>query len=379
MVGITQSINNNFEELSIELTNKCGLNCIYCSSSASIKKDEFINLDRIKKIISEVKRDYKVTTISLSGGETFLYPNFVELFQFLKENDFEIKIYTSGIIEDSNGNLKELSTKILRNLYISKKNPEIILNIQGHNEQLIEKVNGIPNSFELIEKTIENILSTKLYLGAHIVPFKYNYQFLNEIVDFYRKKQFNGINFLRFVPQGRGGDDGFYNSPSEFKDITKSICQILKKYDEEKEIFNIRVGHPINFLFLIGENKLYDKEDYHYCRGGNDAPLILMNGNVVMCPAWKDLEQFYAGNIYKQNFKEIWNSNNFRTFRSFINEEYININQPCRICKHLHICRGKCVAQRLLAQKDKLNDYTLEELILYSPDPQCFIRELERD
>lgn len=148
MVRIPQSgVGNEFEELSIELTHKCTLNCIYCSSSAHINKDDFIDLSRIKEIIFEVKDKFGVNKISLSGGETFLYPYFKDLYNYLADNEFEILIYTSGLVQNKQGIRDSISKEILSNLYLHKDNPKIILNIQGHNKELVEKINGVPGSF----------------------------------------------------------------------------------------------------------------------------------------------------------------------------------------------------------------------------------------
>ena len=123
----------------------------------------------------------------------------------------------------------------------------------------------------------------------------------------------------------------------------------------------------------MGQNHLYQKDKTHYCRGGFDAPLIQPNGDVVMCPAWKNLSKFRAGNIYEQSLIEIWNSHNFELFRDFINKEYKrSLKDPCKSCKYLEECRGKCVAQRLLAQGDISKIDSLAELISHAPDPQCF-------
>lgn len=357
-----------FKELSIELTHRCPLNCIYCSSEANIGKNEFLDFNRLKTILLEAQAKFHVQSISLSGGEVFLYPYFSELCDFLSKNNFEILIYTSGVIINPAGEISSISTSLLKSLDL-KPNTRFLLNIQGFNKQMIERINRTTNSYELVHESINSILQSKFVLGANIVPFKLNYEYLPQIVEYCLANSFQEINFLRFVPQGRGIDLDLFSTKAEFAETTRVIASILKNYRGK---IKIRLGHPINFLFLINCSDLYNEEATHYCRGGLDAPLILPDGEVSMCPAWKNLREFSAGNIYNQSFEEIWNSTYFKIFRETIGKSYCKIDEPCRNCEYLQICRGKCVAQRILAQKRNGNSGTLKDLILSAPDPQCF-------
>lgn len=359
--------------MSIELTHKCPLNCVYCSSNASIHNNNTINYEKIVDTIKTVKEIFKINTVSLSGGEALLYPYFSHLYQFLKKMNFNILIYTSGVLLNSDNTMIPISRSKLKELKISNSNPKFILNINGYNKDSIERMNQRKNSFEIIENTIKNLSIEEMFFGAHIVPFKLNFKYLEKIVNFCISNNFNEINFLRFVPQGRGVNKNLYNTRIEFLEIIKTISKILMKYQKDsKNDILFRLGHPINFLFLLNNENLYKRERFHFCRAGLDAPLVLPNGDVIICPAWKDIKEFNLGNIYTQSFEEIWNSPIINKLRKFITKEYDQLQEPCKSCDYLESCRGKCIAQKILEQKRNGVILPLEKLLLHAPDPQCF-------
>lgn len=361
-----------FNELSIELNKKCCLNCVHCSSEASVQRSEKLDVDKLKEIISKVRKTHRVDTVSLSGGDPLIYPDFLEIFNFLKQQRVKIIIFSSGTLLDNHDQMSSVPKELLHLLKISKNNPEIHLNIQGYDKNTIETINCVPGSFNFIQQTISNIKQEKLYLGANVVPFKKNFQNLEKIFNFCVEHDFDQIKFLRFVPQGRGKGENLELSPSDFLEVQKSLVKILDRAKSQNEKISIKIGHPINFLFLLGKKDLYPLEDTHCCRGGQDAPLILPDGTVAMCPAWKELPQFSPGNIYTMKFSDIWNSLEFRRFREFVEKGYQELGYPCKDCEFLNECKGKCVAQRLLYSCDDAVDASFADLFRHAPDPLCF-------
>jgi len=125
----------------------------------------------------------------------------------------------------------------------------------------------------------------------------------------------------------------------------------------------LRLGCPVDFLFLL--DRAYPA---HPCRGGTDAPLVLPDGSVHMCPAWKDLKHLAAGNIRQAPLSSIWSSSEFYAkFRDLVRNPG-KITGECRTCSELLECKGGCTAQRILAHCPSA---PIDTCLFFGPDPLC--------
>ena len=360
-----KNLSLQFKELSVELTHRCVMNCIFCSSSASkepIIKEE-IDYNRLKNIIKECKEKYSIKKISLSGGDPLLYSHFHDLLKFILQSELDCLIYTTGIIHDKN-NLIEWPDSLINKLTSLKQeypnDIQVIFDIQAPDKVNYEKITRVENSFSILVNTLNKLKDIKaIRKSCHFVPFKLNWNLIEETINFCLSYNFENIKILRFVEQGRASD--FVKLElgiEEFYNLQRILKNLKEKYKEK-----LVLGHPIDFLFLI--DPTYKVRP---CRGGSDAPIILPNGNVYPCPAWKNIQDLCAGNIYKQNFQKIWESKYFEFFRNFILKDFEHIIGLCQECKFLNSCKGKCVAQRILKYHSTPK---LPKCLDIGPDPLC--------
>ena len=71
-------------ELSIELTNKCLLECRHCYKEAGHSCHSFINKKDLINFLQNL--GHKVHTVQLTGGEALMHPDFWEILEFCKTN-----------------------------------------------------------------------------------------------------------------------------------------------------------------------------------------------------------------------------------------------------------------------------------------------------
>ncbi|MHA1250911.1 MAG: radical SAM protein [Candidatus Helarchaeota archaeon] len=353
-------------EISIEITHECPLNCIYCSSEANIISpiDNEINEQEIIQVLKDAKK-LKCEFFSISGGEPLQKERLLRnIMLAAKELNYNILLYTCGIkkkkvMEEIKGNLVKFFSEF------NSKQLKIIFNLQGHNQSLVEQINNTPGSFKLIEKSITNCVNAGIYCEAHFVPIKLNFDYIEDIINYAKNLGIKKISFLRFVQQGRAKNKNYLNlSINQFFDLQKKLNIYLDRKDIE-----IRLGHPINFLFTIDS-----KREIVTCPGCRESPLIYPNGEVHLCPAWKNFKSVIAGNIKNRSIIKIWKKDKyFKKFRIFINRKYKKLKGYCSKCTYINKCKGKCTAQRMINYyiDDTHPDFNFPECLYVSPDPMC--------
>ena len=371
-------------EISIEVTHACGMKCVMCSSSAEFPTPVKGEMD-LKTIVRVLKegRELGAKVVSWSGGDPILRPDFWVLAGIAHELGYKQLLYTTGI-KFNGQDYEPLSDYELK--LAKKYGMTLIFDLQSHNPKTHDKIFGVEGAWHMEMDVIERALNMGIPVETHFVPQRWNINDIEDYVYFLDNLGVRKVSFLRLVPQGRALEnwDKISITKRQFRDMQFLFHDLLHRDDLS---IRIRLGHPINFQFLVeyeltgklpDEHGLVNGVPIDSCRGGTDAPLIRPNGDVDVCPAWKGLTEFTAGNVKHQSLKEIWrNAHTYRVFREFIHgQKYLQMKSPCVKCPFFKWCKGKCVAQRLIVAKQKYGSKPLDELILYEKDPMCWADDL---
>ena len=366
-------INIKLEEISIEITHACPNLCKFCSSTSYLPFEE---LDRMNSeikysdilLLMKQARESGASILSLSGGEPSIHPYIREILKYAGDLGYEVFYYTSGtryngvekeelitLGEDFICDIKRLTNNKLR----------MIFDIQGCDEKSVDYLMGIDGAFERLVRSIEDCRKNNIRIEGHLVPMNKNYRYIYETADFCEKIGLKKLSFLRAVPQGRMSDKNLMPSPQNFRDIIHILMNLYDDFERGRRKIEFRAGHPIKNFFALFDNKY----EFSPCRGGSNAPLITPLGNCDMCPGWKNLKEYNAGNIIKDGFEKVWiDSNFFQTFRNFVKDGWKEMRGFCTECPFLSQCRGACTCQRIYYAGKGLS---LKEALKVSPDPLC--------
>lgn len=347
------AVNNHIlEELSMEITYRCPFKCIMCSSDASIANGKpEIPFEKIKELIEDTKQ-FGTTDVSLSGGEPSFHPNFIEIVRFIKENGMKPIIYTIGVGFDKENKVPESYSNELISLF-KEVDAKVILPIHGIGE-IHDRITQMSGSFEIEIETIKKLIKNGIEVQIHFVPQPYNYKDVVNVYKLCNELKVNKMSILRFVQQGRGEEHSDLN---DFQlGSVMGMLYTIRKLCSDLFITKLRIGIPMDFTFLYdGEPKIKS------CDGGKSKILVRANGEVNVCPAWKCLDEFIAGDINSQTLEEIWNESKiYKTFREFDDSK---LEGDCKSCNYVKSCVGGCAAQRIIHNGDIKN----------GKDHYCFI------
>lgn len=346
-------------EISIEVTHDCSCKCRMCSSDAwhpSPIKNE-LTTQEVYSILLE-GTEIGANILSLSGGEPSVRDDVFEIIDIAKNMGYKkILYYTSGTQFDEDENVVPLKESTMEKL--AEYKATVIFDFQNCDEKKENWLFDIDDYFKMREGVVKRLVEMGVRTEGHFVPMTVNYSNIFSTCEYASELGIKRMSFLRHVVQGRSRQNlGLMISPKQFADMQWIFLSLI-----DEKIIDVRLGHPIDFTPLYDSSRKWET-----CRGGHDAPLIKPNGDVDMCPAWKNLP-YVAGNLREKSLKEIWyESKYYKAFREFSENKHKDAVGFCADCPYLSKCKMGCTAQRLIWN---LHPDDIKEAMLYGVDPMC--------
>lgn len=266
----------------------CNQKCIFCAYNYLKSKKVLLKKDKLLEIIDEFSK-LGVKSIFFSGeGEPLLHPDIAELINYAYKKGIDVALNTNGLLLK-----EELSEKILKDL------TWVRFSINAGNNESYRRIHQ--SNIDAFQVVIDNIKKAaalkkknklKVTLGVQCVyigqPLKELLQLgsiLKEIgVDYFAVKPFNQHPLISFKPDKK-----------------------MLGYDELKKIEELSSD---NFIAVVRRNFLANEKDrmYKKCYGLEFFAEIESNGDLCPCGPLLGIKEYSYGNVYKNSFQEIWNS-----------------------------------------------------------------------
>lgn len=332
-------MNTKLFDFQWHITNKCNRRCLHCYHDSyggrELCLDELKNVFRNFVSIAQSKK--LPIWLSITGGEPFLRPDFLDFLKYL--NDHRKLIKRCSIL--TNGSL--LTPKLLGKI---KNDFPVISNIQISIEgdiKINDEIRG-DGSFYQIFKAVTILKKLKINTNLTATISKKNHKNIFNIIDYLLKFDIP-LHVQRIVPIGAGDKKSLLLDSKEYLNFSNKIHKINLKY--KKRIIRADLNCT-NSIQSAG----YLEDNFYKCSLCEDGTTVcvLPNGDVLPCR----LIPIKIGNTKKEPLELIYN----KKMKEFTN--YNKIDKDCRICPVYSRCLGGARCMSL----SYVGDY-------YAKDPHC--------
>ena len=274
------------EDIELELTTLCNAACPLCYRNYKVFKEHYPK--RLIRDIIDIKNDIdkfpNLKYIKLVGtiSEPTLYPNFLELIEYIKSKDLEIEICTNG---DTNNQNDGIWWKKLGELL--SINDQVFFSICGSTQELHE-IYRKGTSLQNILRNAKQLRSEKPIDFAQCIRFQYN------------DNDFNSNTFKELI--------------KEFSNIYWTETYLRKPNENYNNQNNLNKLYPLDSKkdnYLKVENlatKIYQTKKTLNCMKcmayENKSLQIDINGNIYPCYLFLEASN---GKLWDKNWEPILN------------------------------------------------------------------------
>ncbi|MBM3234187.1 radical SAM protein [Candidatus Pacearchaeota archaeon] len=335
--------------LVVNVTDKCNLNCVYCSRQFARNRPRSMNEELIRKLLKKAadyafKKKIKIT-VQFHGGEPMLeFQKIIKSIDFLSENEksnLRLRIQTNGTL---------LNKKIMEEC--KKRDIEIGISLDGRQieNDITRKDAQKKGTFKTVIRALGLIKKYQKDKRCLTVVTNINIKNLDKILEFFGSIGINDVGFLPLYEEPRTRTIKRGMVP-DMKNLAKYQEKLFDKWLEllkNKKYKKLNIStFQILIWNLLASNSTTKKFRVN-CGVGINSLFIESDGNIWGCGAFSYANELRLGNINNDAFEEIQKNNNYRKFK-----ERITTNvKKCKDCAFQFICGGGCVANGFRQNKN---------------------------
>lgn len=300
--------------ITIDITNKCNLNCIACWTFSPLLKDkkpipswfkEELSYKKIEELVNEISdlgtKEVRIT----GGGEPFLHKDIFKIIELIKSKGMKLNITTNFSLLNKE-KIKKIVKLEVDNLTISLWAGDKKTYSAVHPNQRLEMFDNIEKNLLFLKKINKH---TKIVI-ANVIS-NINYTNIEQMISFGEKVNANEIYFA-FIDPIKEATDKLLLNEKQRKELEQTLLKIKGGKPEIKIDFinNIlrRISNPRAIQGHYDSNIVPGMK----CYVGIKFARIMANGDVApCCRAVNNI----TGNLNKHNFKEIWDGTLENKFR----------------------------------------------------------------
>lgn len=274
--------------VTVELVNRCNLDCIMCYTINHKEKKETLDLPQLRSVLDECEREGLPALVIGLGSEPLIYKGIKDVLKASTDaNIMDIFLGTNGV----------LMNESLCEYLVESQIARVEISLDAATPETYQKVRG-KNELERIERNIETLLEIK----------KRNNSTLPIIRLCFCVQDVNKHEQEAFLNK--------WNGRVDYVDFQK-----LYNFDAVDELRETGTIEGVETLEVKDSHCAYPFNSLHIWSNGNVTPC---------CTFFAKNEQLVVGNVRQQSLKEIWEGDSIKEIRRQLLTG--DLNPTCRVC-----------------------------------------------
>ena len=327
--------------VSLKVTANCNLRCKHCFYSGEpdlYSSDNDSKKEDIFKLIDFLADELNIINLTLTGGETFVRKDFLDIVRYAKSKYLPLVIQTNGTLLN-----EKIALQLNEVLY--KKSDIIHISIDGADEKSHDSIRG-SGTFNKAVNSIKLLRKYSLPVQINVCLTSISAPTIQIIFTLSQSLGVDKLSISRFHvsnEQHRYLDlstvDLIYCSHKVFQEMKKypNISAAVKIVDIF-DFLKIAAGRKILDAYLE-ENKPKILENQCLSCHNHNKIVISAKGDVFLCSMYES-DDTTLGNLHEKDFYEIW-ENRFNT--PYFQKRDISTTK-CKNCKYIALCGTGCMA-----------------------------------
>ncbi len=299
-----------------ECTTRCNLNCRHCGSDCfKESKHQDMPLEDFLSALDTIENVPENFTVVLTGGEPLLRKDIELCGREIRKRNMRWSMVSNGYLYTEEKHIALLNAGM----------GALTISLDG----LKNSHNWLRNNDKSFDRAAAAISlaasSSRLNFDVVTCVNKVNFSELESIKAFLISKNVKAWRLFTIIPIGRAKNDpNMFLSNEEFRKLMEFIAQERRKNE---------IDIKFSCEGYVGKYEWKVRDSGFFCRAGINIGSILIDGSISACP---NIDRSFAqGNIYNDNFYEIWNTK----YQVFRNRSWTKIGQ-CKKCKDYSKCTG---------------------------------------
>lgn len=296
----------------------CNHRCVFCAYDYIEYPNRKLDKTKFFSFVDEIAKCGLKSMLYAGEGEPLMHPNIAEFVQYTKERGVDVGMFSNGAL------LREkLCEEILPHLTFLR------FSFNAGTASFYSKIHRVEE--KIFDKVVKNIEYASQFrerqklsvdLGSQFVLLPENKDSLIEAVKTMKNV---GVDFISIKPFVFQNENQQYDKTNklELSEVRDLISQAIE-YESE----DFRVIFRENAFI----NKETDERGYTHCRGCNFITVLNSAGDLASCLPYWDRVDFVYGNIYQNNFKDIWHGEQRAKIKHFL-EKDLDCNKCPKNCR----------------------------------------------